>query len=260
MADDRLRDLERRWKKTDRLEDEIPYLRERVRQGELAVSNLEIAALCGHPAAQIILNGEISADNRDLQEWLQAIIQVSDDTFDIMLRILLLLAVDLYPECLSNQYLLNIGRYTIWRPTYVPQDAVRTAIQWYFCPSEQLKEDAELISSELNRLELHLTEFDPALELAQQVIRSLNRAVTLISHPDSSDEIFFQGMLDAAGSTTLRDYPEALESPHWDRFTHLAQEDMRHFILEHLKAWSLGIADAVLDFGRQYGFIEGREE
>ena len=44
MSDQKLRDLERRWKETGSPDDEAAYLLERVRAGELSRERLELAA------------------------------------------------------------------------------------------------------------------------------------------------------------------------------------------------------------------------
>lgn len=53
MSDERLRELERRWRECGSVEDEAAYLRERVRVGELTKERLELAAYCGEPGAQL---------------------------------------------------------------------------------------------------------------------------------------------------------------------------------------------------------------
>lgn len=52
MSDQKLRDLERRWKETGTVEDEAAYLLERVRVGDLSQERLELAAYCGHEGAR----------------------------------------------------------------------------------------------------------------------------------------------------------------------------------------------------------------
>ena len=52
MADGDLRDLERRFAATRRVEDEVEWLRARVRAGDLQQERLELAAYCGHEAAR----------------------------------------------------------------------------------------------------------------------------------------------------------------------------------------------------------------
>ena len=56
MSDQRLRELERRWRETGSVEDEAAYLRERVRVGDLTQERLELAAYCGHEGAKRSVN------------------------------------------------------------------------------------------------------------------------------------------------------------------------------------------------------------
>lgn len=51
MSDERLRELERRWRETRAADDEAAYLAERVRVGDLTSERLSLAAYVGHPAA-----------------------------------------------------------------------------------------------------------------------------------------------------------------------------------------------------------------
>jgi len=51
MSDERLRELERRWRESGELDDEVAWLAERVRAGELSPRALELAAHLGHEAA-----------------------------------------------------------------------------------------------------------------------------------------------------------------------------------------------------------------
>jgi len=51
VSDARLRDLERAWRESGALEDELAWLGERVRAGELSEERLRLSASFGHPAA-----------------------------------------------------------------------------------------------------------------------------------------------------------------------------------------------------------------
>lgn len=53
MSDADLRELERRFRASGSVDDEAAWLRARVRTGVLEIRNLELAANCGHEAAQI---------------------------------------------------------------------------------------------------------------------------------------------------------------------------------------------------------------
>ncbi|MBX3468469.1 MAG: hypothetical protein KF878_16475 [Planctomycetes bacterium] len=51
MTDASLRELERRWRESGSLDDEVAWLAARRRSGELGRAHLELAAACGHRAA-----------------------------------------------------------------------------------------------------------------------------------------------------------------------------------------------------------------
>ncbi len=55
MSDARLRELERRWRESGKVEDHAAYLVEGVRAGTLREAMLELAAYCGNRAAELAL-------------------------------------------------------------------------------------------------------------------------------------------------------------------------------------------------------------
>lgn len=74
MSDERLRQLERRWRETSAVEDEAAYLLERVRAGTLTQEQLELAAYCGHRAARSLCQSvespaELIDWTRGLSRW-----------------------------------------------------------------------------------------------------------------------------------------------------------------------------------------------
>jgi hypothetical protein len=52
MSDTRLRELERRWKESGAIDDELAYVKERMRTGGLDQRRVELAAWCGHEASK----------------------------------------------------------------------------------------------------------------------------------------------------------------------------------------------------------------
>tara|TARA_R110002072_G_scaffold177866_1_gene333906 strand:+ start:203 stop:823 length:621 start_codon:yes stop_codon:yes gene_type:complete len=58
VSDARLRDLERAWRESGALEDELTWLGERVRTGDLAEATLRLAASFGHPASIALVGQE----------------------------------------------------------------------------------------------------------------------------------------------------------------------------------------------------------
>lgn len=67
MSDAKLRELERRFKESGRVEDEAAWLRERVRAGELDPERLALAAYVGHPGASRAVDDAAGPD--DLGAW-----------------------------------------------------------------------------------------------------------------------------------------------------------------------------------------------
>ena len=61
MADDKLRQLERRWRESSTVEDEAALLRERVRVGDLSEGRLRLAASFGQEAATAAVANQASA-------------------------------------------------------------------------------------------------------------------------------------------------------------------------------------------------------
>lgn len=55
MTDSRLQELKRAWETSRSVDDEVAYLRERVRVGDLAQEQLEIAAYCDYKAASALV-------------------------------------------------------------------------------------------------------------------------------------------------------------------------------------------------------------
>lgn len=72
MSDDRLRQLERRFRASGAAEDEAAFLLERVRVGDLDQAGLELAAYCGHQASQLA-TGLASPPERGLEAWIRGL-------------------------------------------------------------------------------------------------------------------------------------------------------------------------------------------
>lgn len=75
MVDASLRELERRFRVTGRIEDEVAWLLARVRAGSLEPSRLELAAYCGHAASLVVRPGAAQGGpafdpwSRGLERW-----------------------------------------------------------------------------------------------------------------------------------------------------------------------------------------------
>ncbi len=80
MSDEKLRELERRFKETGSVEDEAAWLKERVRVGDLTQERLEFAAYCGHEGARRASCGDpspIEAAPEDLRAWFARLLPLS---------------------------------------------------------------------------------------------------------------------------------------------------------------------------------------
>lgn len=73
MTDQKLRELERKWKETGSVEDEAAHLRERVRVGDLTQERLELAAYCGHAGATLAISEAPSGHSSDFVEWFRGL-------------------------------------------------------------------------------------------------------------------------------------------------------------------------------------------
>jgi hypothetical protein len=66
VSDQRLRELERRFRASGSVEDEATWLRARMQAGELEQSKLDLAAHCGHEGARAALGENAPAPHRNL--------------------------------------------------------------------------------------------------------------------------------------------------------------------------------------------------
>lgn len=71
MTDNRLTDLEKRWKDSGSAADEAALIKERARIGDLAFQHLELAAYLNHPPAQTALAEPVL--DCPLDEWISGL-------------------------------------------------------------------------------------------------------------------------------------------------------------------------------------------
>lgn len=75
MSDERVREAERRWRRTGLVEDEVRWLVERLRVGEVHELGVAVAAWCGHAAAARLLaeQGRALEPPADAGAWLDGV-------------------------------------------------------------------------------------------------------------------------------------------------------------------------------------------
>ena len=95
MSDQRLRDLEQRWRSTGLLADEVVFLLERVRVGALDPTKLRLAALIGHEACAVAAGDVTPYDQRCLYK-----LDLDDETLARLAHASCLISLidDGYPE------------------------------------------------------------------------------------------------------------------------------------------------------------------
>lgn len=146
MSDAKLRELERRWKETQSVEDEAAYLLERVRVGDLSRERLELAAYCGHEGA---MKAAGIGPTKSPQDLAAAVLRVPD------LRVAGLAACACASEALAG--LSSI--LTTSRHGSAPVRAVESAFGWYSSLEKSALESCELTLvaplSDLSPTEVH---------------------------------------------------------------------------------------------------------
>lgn len=109
MSDERVRELERRWKETGTVEDESAYLLERLRIGDLPQEMLNLAAYCGHPAALNAIKEDITIAISQCEIWVAGLTHWNKSiTFRAAIAAILHV-IDYYPDNLTPKKLLNVA-------------------------------------------------------------------------------------------------------------------------------------------------------
>lgn len=122
MSDEKLRDLERRWKNTGRIEDEVAFLRERVRLGELDPARLELAAFLGHPASRLASgrSGKPDFETEDLHHGIAHMPRFGHEA------------------CVRALVAIGRAAMTHWhRAETIPSEALRAAEDFVLCPCSE---------------------------------------------------------------------------------------------------------------------------
>lgn len=94
MSDERLRELERRWKQSGTAEAEAEFLQGRIRAGELPRERLPLAAYCGSEGAKRALGEGAPQVPDTIEAWL---LGLHERDQDLMLRALVVIARQVLP-------------------------------------------------------------------------------------------------------------------------------------------------------------------
>ncbi|MDC3379091.1 hypothetical protein OAX78_02280 [Planctomycetota bacterium] len=160
MSDERLRELERRWKRTGSAEDEAAWLSARVRTGTITERRLQVAAYLGHSAAADAL---IAAgyDPRYIPPWRQGSIThlasgLSEFGAEVCARAALAMGPLVPERALDDEEVF--GNAYLNRMTGSDREEARVASEnWIVCPCADCSRRA---SQFLQRLAAGWSELD----------------------------------------------------------------------------------------------------
>lgn len=162
VSDQRLRELERLWRDSGKVEDEASYLRERVRVGDLTPQRLEVAAYCGHEAAKSLISANAAAD--------LPLPSCQRSPLDFVRRLPGGREVVVFTAVLLTAQVLD--EYERYHPTDTrPRRALEAASGWFECPCERHKLAAELCVSPADQAAL-MAFGRPGAEVAEPVARA----------------------------------------------------------------------------------------
>ena len=130
MSDQKLRELERRWRETGSVEDEAAYLRERVRVGDLTQERLELAAYLGHAAACNALGREPSPAWRieELPDLVGSDHEISVAFLLALSRIVTASQTGVYFDQLDDRLAAAIRHAEDWLATRAPDAQAQCAL------------------------------------------------------------------------------------------------------------------------------------
>lgn len=238
MSDERLRELERRWKETGSVEDEAAYLVERVRVGNLEREMLELAALCNHPAATEICGTTVIDTSNPT--WLgEAVAKIVNFGETAVIRAII---AAIQPTLVVWDEVLE--RTTIRSRS--PYRALELIESWLLCPSldllDSFRETREDLGLAAGSTQV-LSSYRDLLMRAEHVPLAIIEVHSLTNPPEDHSDIspeplrtvsLVQAVLHC--SNALRLEGETIEKIHWG---------LLHRIQNDLIPWALGYSDPV---------------
>jgi len=123
MSDQRLRELERRWKEAPSPHTEADYLRERVRAGSLSEARLRLAAFLGHEAAGLAARDPVAPPEPAEARWFLWGRELARLDAEAPVRCAVAIARHLLPELEDDPFADDMAR-----------DCLRCAERWALDP------------------------------------------------------------------------------------------------------------------------------
>lgn len=123
MSDERLRELERKWKESGSVEDEAAYLVERLRVGGLSQEALDLTVFMNHPASRIAVGNPIltAPRGRSPLEWGEMVVNAGKETVIRVMIAAIRQTIPVWKELPDNPFL------------DVPEQALSAVEKWLIC-------------------------------------------------------------------------------------------------------------------------------
>lgn len=118
MSDDRLRELERRWRSSGADSDEAAWLSERIRTGALSHERVRAAAILQHPAALLVIGDPQARGWKDALADKEVAVRA---TMVILERLCRDLKMDLLPSSVNTMFLVVRSWFLYHSPELVAQ-------------------------------------------------------------------------------------------------------------------------------------------
>ncbi|MEZ0229062.1 MAG: hypothetical protein ACAI25_10590 [Planctomycetota bacterium] len=140
MADDRLRELERRWRESSSVADEVAFLRERLRVGGLTPEQLALAAWLGHEPAVLVVGQPVTAAPEELVHALEGV-RITREAVDLEHWLRGLGRWGVATCVIAGQAL---GRFVLANRPCSPEvdAALAAAVAWLACPCAEHAREA----------------------------------------------------------------------------------------------------------------------
>lgn len=164
MSHEKLQELERRFRESKQVGDEVAWLRERVTLGDLTQERLELAAYCAHPAAERACGIMTSSATPSLEEMTRNLASFQDPAQPVAL---------VAARCVSSIGVDGLGQ----APEALTR-AVAGILEFERCPCEAHRSGLFVLSSQLGRLAAtRLSGNDPRLGYAVKAAYHLCLAI-----------------------------------------------------------------------------------
>lgn len=216
MSDDRLRELERRWRETGALGDRAAYLQERARCGDLEPERLRLAAFLGAEVGGAEPEPPPVAEDLDLAAWIGALAAYGVVT----LRRAAIAAADHSARQASS--------------SGMPMRAVLAAEELLLCPCDSHRAEARRHAAATRDLP------DAPMRMSSDLAGAAEQAALAALSEDAREVLAAARSAARAGRVALSSFPALFGDPKQE-----AASGLRAAITRELLPWALDEGDPV---------------